>query len=150
MARRPAIDRFWTFVQRSSPESCWEWTGGVDKRGYGQFWSGSAGVRAYRWLYERERGPIPTGMHLDHLCRNPSCVNPDHLEVVTPRENIMRGSGVAPAFAARTHCGHGHELEGDNLMVIRSGEHVRRRCRTCNAAAQKRYQERRRAIEMRF
>lgn len=133
------IIRFWRFVDRPSSGSCWPWKGGLDKRGYGMFWSGSAGVRAYRWLYEHERGPIQAGMHLDHLCRNPACVNPAHLEVVTPRINIMRGAGVAPRFAARTHCNHGHEFTGHNLMMVKRGKYTTRRCRACNDAAQIKY-----------
>lgn len=121
--------------------------GGHDRRGYGMFWADGRSHRAYRWLYERLYGPVPTGLHLDHLCRTPRCVNPHHLEVVTPRVNIMRGSGVAPAFAARTHCGSGHPLSGANLMLQtdRRG-YTRRRCRQCKAEAARRYN----AKKMRF
>lgn len=146
MARTAPIIRFWRYVERGSDEVCWEWRGALDGRGYAQFWSGESGVNAYRWLYEYERGPVPKGMHLDHLCRNTKCVNPFHLEVVTPRENIMRGEGVAARFAARTHCDHGHELSGNNLILAKSGKYVRRRCRICNVAAQARYNAKRRAL----
>jgi hypothetical protein len=138
------LDRFWTYAAAPSDEACWEWTGGLDRRGYGMFWSGAQGVRAYRWLYERMVGAVPAGMHLDHLCRNTKCVNWHHLEVVTPRENIMRGEGVAARFAARTHCDQGHPFSGDNLIVStdRRG-YVRRRCRVCAVEAQRRYAARR-------
>lgn len=66
---------------------CWEWIGAKNRLGYGVWHS----VPAHRLSYERERGPIGPGLHIDHLCRNPSCIRPDHLEPVTPRENSMRG-----------------------------------------------------------
>ena len=73
---------------------CWNWHGAVTPHGYGRIGlngKGKAPVPAHRAYYMRERGPIPVGMSLDHLCRNPRCVNPAHLEVVTQRENVRRG-----------------------------------------------------------
>lgn len=85
----PVADRFWRLVDKSG--DCWLWMGAKWK-GYGQFGvQQSPGVwplrKAHRVAYELIVGPIPDGMQLDHLCRNPSCVNPDHLEPVTNREN---------------------------------------------------------------
>ena len=80
-------DRFWARVDVGL---CWEWTGSND-RGYGMFRLDGRTVRAHRWAWETLVGPIPRGLHLDHLCRNPPCVNPDHLEPVTQPENIRRG-----------------------------------------------------------
>lgn len=68
---------------------CWNWTGGTSTA-YGVFWFGGRMVRAHRWAYEHLVGPIPEGMQLDHLCWNPGCVNPDHLEPVTQDENNAR------------------------------------------------------------
>ena len=69
---------------------CWEWTGAM-RGGYGVLHQGGASVAAHRVIYERYRGSISPGLDIDHLCRNPSCVNPDHLEPVTRAENVRRG-----------------------------------------------------------
>lgn len=82
------------------PETgCWEWQWFKDHRGYGKraikqpdgTWRW---FYAHRLFYVRKFGPIPTGRVLDHLCRNPGCCNPDHVEIVTQRENVYRGSGT--------------------------------------------------------
>lgn len=72
---------------------CWLWDHHTSDKGYGQLRERSSGrtIKAHRYFYELHRGPIPDGLHLDHLCRNPRCVNPDHLEPVTNGENQRRG-----------------------------------------------------------
>lgn len=89
--RTPPLDRFWPKVDATS--DCWLWTGHRDDDGYGKFTvvSGQSPMYAHRWSYEFLVGPIPAGLVLDHLCRNPPCTNPDHLEPVTNEENIRRG-----------------------------------------------------------
>lgn len=89
-------ERFWEKVAIAD-SGCWEWTAGRDAAGYGQFsvTSETRGepplcARAHRVAWEIEVGPIPPGMYLDHLCYNPPCVNPEHLELVTPGENVLR------------------------------------------------------------
>ena len=135
---RTSAERFWTKVQApASGGGCWVWTVAKYENGYGQFWDGSRNVRAHRFSYELHRGPIPEGLQLDHLCRNPSCVNPSHLEAVTQRENILRGVGLGAQRARQTHCINGHEL----VYIPGSG---RRRCRTCSREYVRRYEARKR------
>lgn len=111
-------------------DSCWLWQN-AKTNGYGVVWSTPEKrvVRAHRLVYETLVGPIEPGLHLDHLCRVPSCVNPEHLEPVTPRENIFRGVSPVIAKAAQTHCKRGHPLSGDNLLINRSRN--TRMCRQC-------------------
>lgn len=103
---------------------CWEWTGPIDRDGYG---------RALRNLAHREMvlafgRDIPTGMQVDHLCRNRRCVNPDHLEVVTPQENSRRSLSPWGINARKTHCKRGHLFDQANTLWTKSGK---RSCRAC-------------------
>lgn len=109
-------------------DECWEWTG-TKTRGYGYFYLRSRNVRAHRVSYEYFVGPIPAGLTLDHLCRNPACVRPDHLEPVTQQENLLRGDTLTARSASKTHCPQGHPYQGDNLVVYE--QEGRRRCREC-------------------
>lgn len=67
---------------------CHDWTGARGPDGYGKFWLGKRVVAAHRFAYERTKGFIPHGMQVDHVCRCPSCVNPDHLQLVTQQQNL--------------------------------------------------------------
>jgi hypothetical protein len=115
-------------------EACWEWTGIASKIGYGQFIIKENGVwrrvGVHRYSYERFIGPIPPGLHLDHLCRNSRCVNPTHLEAVTCRENCLRGIAPSAKKARQTHCIWGHELNEKN--TYHKSSHGRRACRVCH------------------
>lgn len=133
---RPAVDRFAEKVALTDT-GCLEWLAGVTQDGYGRFRPGGRAFPtglAHRWSYEWHVGPIPDGLHLDHLCRNPSCVNPDHLEPVTCQENSLRGTGFVATNAAKTHCPAGHPYSGENLYLYRWS----RGCRTCRREAGRR------------
>ena len=129
VAKRSVEDRFWSKVDTGG--ECWLWLASLYPGGYGNFWDGTRHVRAHRWAYERLVGPIPEGLQLDHLCRVRVCVNPDHLEPVTNRENIMRGEGLTAKQARQTHCKRGHEFtEANTYLQKRDGGRVGRVCRT--------------------
>lgn len=96
---------------------------------------------AHRAIYETLVGPIPAGLTLDHLCRNRWCVNPQHLEPVTARENVLRGEGLSARRARQTNCKRGHALTVDNVYAGRR----ERRCRICHAARQLAYDRRKKA-----
>jgi hypothetical protein len=134
LEHRPALERFAEKIALTE-SGCIEWIGGLSDVGYGQFYVGmkanptTGKGYAHRWSYEYHVGPIPEGLHIDHLCRNRRCVNPEHLEPVTLAENVLRGSGASAANAAKTHCPQGHPLSGDNLYVHPTKN--MRRCREC-------------------
>jgi len=114
---------------RIEPNGCWLWQGAKDGGGYGHVWlDGKTTPKVSRVLYEAYKGPIPKGYTIDHLCRNRTCGNPDHLEAVTMRENILRGIGPSANNARKTHCPSGHTLLGNNLTPRADG---RRECRKC-------------------
>lgn len=109
---------------------CWEWIGSLNLQGYGQF-TYSGGNRAHRYSYEYHKGKIPEGLTIDHLCSNRKCVNPDHLEAVTLKVNVLRSNGLTAQNARKTHCVSGHVLSGDNLLVVNTKTGPQRRCKIC-------------------
>lgn len=127
--KEPAELRFWRKVEKFDG-GCWNWAAYRDKTGYGRFAAVSGRlVLAHRFAYETTVGPIPHGLELDHLCRNPSCVNPSHLEPVTRRENVVRGVSPNAVNAAKTHCIRGHELSRENCYTTKWP--YNRECKAC-------------------
>lgn len=125
-ARRIPLEvRFWSKVDKT--ETCWIWTGATHPFGHGHIKVDGEVKNAHRVSYEIAYGPIPDGLHIDHLCRNPGCVRPDHLEPVTPIENVMRGESGHAVNARKTHCVRGHEFTPENTYEWGST----RACRTC-------------------
>lgn len=124
-----------------SETACIAFNGAVVDTGYGRIYGGGRHKYklAHRAAWEAANGPIPKGLVIDHLCRNRRCVNVKHLELVTPVENVMRGTGVTAANARKTHCRHGHELSGENLYLDKFGD---RHCQTCRRAAERKYRAR--------
>jgi len=129
MTRVSPMDRFILRVARSGEGGCWIWCGSRQTNGYGRFSIAHKWVPAHRWSYEQVRGPIPRGLDLDHLCREPLCVNPDHLEAVTRRVNLLRGRTIPAAHAAKTRCPAGHAYDQANTYTYRG----MRQCRKCRA-----------------
>lgn len=122
---------------------CWLWIGGVNAHGYGVFRKGLA----HRWSYRRYRGEIPKGLELDHLCRTRCCINPDHLEAVTHKENCLRGLSVSAMNAKKTHCVNGHSL-ADAYISKGNGGRAFRACRPCLLGHMKRLYWKRRGAEV--
>lgn len=124
--------RVFSYIDASG--DCWEWTGALAKTGYGAISRGfndAGDILAHRAVWELLVGPIPAGMHYDHLCRNRGCVNPDHGEIVTPAENKRRGYGPPALCARQVVCFRGHALDG-----WRARGH--RYCKTCNRDGERR------------
>jgi hypothetical protein len=128
----PEVDRFWRYVEKGP--HCWMWRGGLTGAGYGVFSTGSRpkgtlrSKLAHRYAYELLVGPIATGKHLDHLCRETACVRPAHLEPVSPRDNTLRGIGPSALNEIATECKRGHLFSAENTYVDKRGE---RHCRAC-------------------
>lgn len=134
MTRYPPVEqRFWAKVDKT--EGCWNWTGVKVTGGYGLFRDGPGAKKlAHRWVWENTAGPIPDGYQVDHLCKNPSCVNPTHLEPVPPRTNWERSGAVTRVNALKTHCKRDHEFTPANTYRNTQGN---RGCRQCKKEYQR-------------
>lgn len=113
----------------TSPIGCWIWKGSHRGYIYGSFWFMEKNVMAHRFAYEFIGGyEIPEGYSIDHLCKNTSCVNPNHLEAVSKSENSIRTRNEFGKNAIKTHCKRGHPLSGSNLYIAKNNT---RKCYTC-------------------
>lgn len=132
--------KFFSLVNKNSPNGCWEWEGSRDKDGYGMIWVVNE-QRAHRASYAIHVKPIPKGLWVLHKCDNPPCVNPDHLFLGDHRINTqdavdrnrfrngwMTGNGVSIKGKFRTECKRGHLFTKENTCISRKGV---RSCRTC-------------------
>lgn len=124
--KKLSIDRFNNLWISDKEMNCWLWLGGLDKDGYGHFKVNKKTIQAHRFSYEHHKGPIPDGLVIDHLCRNPSCVNPEHLEAVTHKENLNRG---IHRNSIKTHCKNNHKFTPENTHVDKNGWRYCRECR---------------------
>lgn len=118
------------FAKIKFVDDCWVWTAGRTKGEYGKFKLNGKTIVAHKVLYEFIFGKVREGLQLDHLCRNPPCVNPTHLDPVTSRVNLLRGKTAAAKGAFSTHCKHGHEFTLENTYVRKNGT---RQCKRCQA-----------------
>jgi len=135
--KRSMAERFWEKVEKT--EGCWIWHASKDKDDYGFFGINSRIVLlAHRVSYELGKGRIPNNKELDHVCRNHSCVNPNHLEAVTHKENMLRGNGWSGRNVRKTHCPKGHPLVEGNLVVHRL-KYGHRECKICHSERTKRW-----------
>ena len=125
---------------------CWLWSRATaGQQGYGRIQlPGSVQKLAHVASYEVFVGPVPIGLELDHLCRQRSCIRPDHLEAVTHAENVRRGL-AGDLRPPKTHCNYGHEMAGENLMMRKRREKMGRSCRTCHRAQVAGYRTKRKA-----
>ena len=129
---------------QQTAEGCWQWTGSTASNGYGSCWWKGRQNHAHRLAYQAWVGEIPEGLQLDHLCRNRACCNPDHLEAVTGRENVLRGLSPVAMNAAKTQCVRGHAFTADNVRLDSRGNRICLVCRGIHLAALRAYMHRKR------
>lgn len=122
----------------NSDTNCWEWQRTTSNLGYARFFYDHRLGYGHRYAWESAHGPIPQGLTLDHLCRNRRCVNPDHLETVTLKENLLRGDTPTARAALRTHCHQGHPVE------------PRQPCRLCRMLTDRRFRARHPGYRQRY
>ena len=126
-------DRFWDKVIPEPNSGCWIWLGCNNGKGYGKFWIEGRKTYSHIISYVYLVDSYAEGLDLDHKCRNRICCNPDHLEPVTRKINILRGQSIAITIArnrAKTHCPKGHEYTPENT-IIRVNRNNARECRFC-------------------
>lgn len=143
--RMPLQERLDLYSIPEPNSGCTLWLGSITPRGYGAFvvtiGELGNGVKKFKGphvvAYELKNGPVPDGLVIDHKCRNTICINADHLEAVTQRENILRGEGLAAKNARKQVCSNGHALTVENVLPVRKGNHLGRECRECKRIAKR-------------
>jgi HNH endonuclease len=124
---RSLREKFFDKVQKT--DNCWNWIGPI-QNGYGRFRISQRPTKmksAHRFSYEAHIGPIPSGLTIDHLCRNRSCVNPSHMEVVSIKENVLRGESISAINSRKLKCIKGHAFSKENTSICMG----RRVCKSC-------------------
>jgi HNH endonuclease len=129
-------------IQPQPDDGCWIWTGAQDSQGYGNVRVGRSVRKAHRVVYEHVNGPVALDLDCDHLCRQPSCVRPSHIEPVSHADNVRRGRARTVPGArqrAKTHCPQGHPYDLGNTYVQPSTGG--RCCRACDREKKRRRSE---------
>jgi len=116
---------------------CWEWQGEIIYSGYGATHFRGKHQTAHRVAYLLFRGDIPIGLEPDHICLNKSCVNPEHLRLISHRDNLLASNGVVAKAARQTHCIHGHPFDLFNTIYHKSRKSIQRHCRMCREGKDK-------------
>ncbi len=128
---------------------CWVWARGRSSKGYGYATVGGKSMAVHRLSWRTVVGPIPDGYWVDHICRNRPCCNPNHLRLVTPKQNALENnSGHGAVNAAKTHCVNGHEFTPENTIIkprSTKKENMRRCCYECQRIASMMNKRRKRA-----
>jgi hypothetical protein len=127
-------DRFDALYIPEPMSGCWIWLGALTIGGYASFSIATSTAEvAHRYSYKQKYGPIPQGKELDHLCRVRCCVNPDHVEPVTRKENVRRGLG-----GPKSVCKYGHPFNEANTYWKANGA---KSCRVCDKRRQQQYRD---------
>lgn len=140
---QPIKERFMSKVDLDIVPGCWIWKGSFGghegKHAYGRFYYMDKNVMAHRFAYEFiSLRKIPENYDVDHLCKNPRCVNPEHLQSLSKRDNTFRSNNPMAINARKTHCINGHELTGKDLYIAKNGT---RKCYACIKIRGKKYRE---------
>jgi hypothetical protein len=144
-------------IDRRGADDCWLWTDRITEAGYATYGVPGTTAFVHRWMYQRFVGPIPDGAELDHRCHSDDkrcpggpcvhrrCVNPQHLEAVSHRTNMLRGRGVSAENVVKTHCLNGHPFDAGNTYI--HPKKGTRRCRACQSERSRKAYERRKAAK---
>ncbi len=125
------------------PSGCWLWSAGATSKGYAHFYVDGKTVRAHRWAYKTWVGDLIAGMFIHHKCNTIACVNPLHLEQVTPLEH---NQGIKGWGGNKTHCKSGHPLSGENLIPGYVNGNRWRRCRECSRIRKRLWRKRHKEV----
>lgn len=118
----------------AAKSGCWLWKR-INKGGYGIIQIHRKSYYAHRYSYELFNTAIPEGKVIDHLCKTRNCVNPLHLEVVSAKENTLRGNSLTNINSLKTQCNKGHVFSSDNVYLYKNKRH----CIKCRSIAGNKY-----------